>query len=105
MAFSHRVSAQQDVLKEAHSDILDRAGFFLSNGAGNFLLVVEKFHIKPQVTGLQPPPLTGDGDFTDAEIISIGRRLSRRQDCLHPGVPRDPAWPNQFLKLSGPVSF
>ena len=37
MAFGHRVSAQQDVLKEAHSDILDRAGSFLSTGAGKFL--------------------------------------------------------------------
>ena len=31
MDFGHRVSAQQDVLKEAHSDILDSAGHCLSN--------------------------------------------------------------------------
>ena len=63
MAFGHRVGAQQDVLKEAHSDILDRAGSFLYYRGRK----VPKFFKKRDRF---VPDAGKGGDFPDAEIIS-----------------------------------
>ena len=98
MAFSHRVSAQQDVLKESH--ILDRAGFFLSNGAGNFLLVAEKFLKstascpRPSPTPAvcirapctPPPPTAGQRQPAPPVVVVFGRTSGR--GIRAPPVPR-----------------
>ena len=107
MAFSHKVNAQQDVLKEAQSDFLDRAGNLYVNGSlwgtsdVQMSIICEKFQNNASSSLTFPPPLNRrGGEFPDAKIISAGQRLPRRLDFLHPGVPRDTAWSNQFLKLS-----